>query len=65
MGNLVLGYIFFQGGLLFMAMSFACESSVTVSTTASIAMNLKMDEHRSRVLVPTSESGRYQLYRKL
>ncbi len=54
MGNLVLGYMFFQGGLLFTAMSFACESSVAVSTTGSIVMNLNMEEHRSRVLVPTS-----------
>jgi hypothetical protein len=60
MGSLVLGYIFFQGGLLFTAMSFACESSVAVSTTGSIVMNLNMDEHRSRVLVPTSrrQTGR-------
>jgi hypothetical protein len=34
-------------------MSFACESSVAVSTTGSIVMNLNMEEHRSRVLVPT------------
>jgi hypothetical protein len=61
MGILVLGYIFFQGGLLFMAMSFACESSVTVSTTGSIVMNLNLDEHRNRVLVQTSESRRYRL----
>jgi hypothetical protein len=50
-GNLVLGYIFFQGGLLFMAMSFACESSETASTTGSIVMSLNLEEHRSRVLV--------------
>ena len=54
MGNIVLGYMFFQGGLLFTAMSFACESSVAVSTTGSIVMNLNMEEHRSRVLVPTA-----------
>ena len=54
MGNIVLGYMFFQGGLLFTAMSFACESSVSVSTTGSIVMNLNMEEHRSRVLVPTA-----------
>jgi hypothetical protein len=49
--NLIHGYIFVQGGLLFAAMSFACESSVTVCTIGSIVMNMNVSEHQSRVLV--------------
>jgi hypothetical protein len=49
--NLILGYIFAHGGVLYAAMSFACESSIAVCTTGSIVMNMNVQEHRSRVLV--------------
>ncbi len=47
----MLGYIFVQSGLLFTAMSFACESSVTAATTGSIVMHMNVQEHQDRVLV--------------
>jgi hypothetical protein len=56
--NLIHGYIFAQGALLFAAMSFACESSLTVCTTGSIVMNMNVSEHQSRVLVK-SQSRAY------
>ena len=48
---MVLGYTFVQSGLLFTAMSFACESSVAVATTGSIVMHMNVQEHQDRVLV--------------
>ena len=49
--NLILGYIFAHGGVLYAAMSFACESSVTVCNVGSIVMTMNVREHQSRVLV--------------
>jgi len=44
----VLGYLCAQAALLFVAMSFACESSIAVSTSAAIVMTMNQEEHRSR-----------------
>jgi hypothetical protein len=57
----VVAYVFAQGCLLYAVMTFACESSVSVSTSASIVMNMNVYEHQSRVLVKSkrrSHTGR-------